>query len=486
MAFMHPPQQFCLAPFLPVSHAAELLKSKLDDIGSVSLTTNAINQQQQQQDEPRERTWQEERRAAAAAAAAAAPGAMGAAAAGHWGNSGAAPMLAGGAMGPPGLMAMAGGGGMAGGAPPMAGRPGMTAAMMELDVASFAPLLLAAGAERNQRLGLVLALVQLRCWAPAWALIDRLAARGLHAVAWPPLTQALLAAVSAHVDPLYKLLVPRGGAAPCALDTGEALPALPPLPGDALALLQRLGAFVYSDVQLLFKLVRLLRCHLQLHCGVGREGDAAPAPAPAAGVEDGAAAAASEGAPSMAATEAEAAALKAAERVISGCVLPASMLVPANAALSSELWCLLSLLPYRTRFRLYGEAREATAAIPTTLAAPPSAAAAAAGSGPGPGPAAAALLVAASRLAAWETRRVLKRLARPERDEGGRERRETKEAMRPYARMLAKAAHATPLAVMDVLIQMVESYTNQIEQIVDALKFMSPLSFDVLTYTVRR
>jgi hypothetical protein len=40
---------------------------------------------------------------------------------------------------------------------------------------------------------------------------------------------------------------------------------------------------------------------------------------------------------------------------ISTSVLPASTLVPSNAALSDELWQLLRLLPYATRFKLYGE-----------------------------------------------------------------------------------------------------------------------------------
>ena len=116
---------------------------------------------------------------------------------------------------------------------------------------------------------------------------------------------------------------------------------------------------------------------------------------------------------------------------------------------------------------------------------------------------------------------MLKRLARAERDDSGREKRETREAMRPYSRMLGKISHASPLGVLDALVQVVRSkygevlgylfevldlnrlqksyssslwlllihlqvecYSNQIEPVIDALRYMSLLSFDMLTFVV--
>ena len=56
-----------------------------------------------------------------------------------------------------------------------------------------------------------------------------------------------------------------------------------------------------------------------------------------------------------AAAAATASRLRAAEDIISRVLLPASTMVPSNLGLSSEVWCLLSLFPYHTRFRFYGE-----------------------------------------------------------------------------------------------------------------------------------
>ena len=42
------------------------------------------------------------------------------------------------------------------------------------------------------------------------------------------------------------------------------------------------------------------------------------------------------------------------EELAGGCLLPALALTPANPALAGEVWALLKLLPYTTRWRLYG------------------------------------------------------------------------------------------------------------------------------------
>lgn len=49
---------------------------------------------------------------------------------------------------------------------------------------------------------------------------------------------------------------------------------------------------------------------------------------------------------------------------------------------------------------------------------------------------------------------------------------------------LSQVTHSCPLHVMEALVQQVESYPNQIEPVVEALRFMTPLSLDVLTYVI--
>jgi THO complex subunit 2 len=59
------------------------------------------------------------------------------------------------------------------------------------------------------------------------------------------------------------------------------------------------------------------------------------------------------------------------------------------------------------------------------------------------------LLEAASKMGTTEVRRVMRRLHVT----GSQDKRERKRAVAPYARLMAKAAHAVPLAVCEVLAQ---------------------------------
>lgn len=49
---------------------------------------------------------------------------------------------------------------------------------------------------------------------------------------------------------------------------------------------------------------------------------------------------------------------------------------------------------------------------------------------------------------------------------------------------MAKIMHATPLAVSDYVVSLAISYANQQEPIVEALKYLSPLCYDAMTYSI--
>ena len=51
------------------------------------------------------------------------------------------------------------------------------------------------------------------------------------------------------------------------------------------------------------------------------------------------------------------------EELAGGCLLPALALTPANPALAAEVWALLRLLPYATRWRLYSGLRVRPASV---------------------------------------------------------------------------------------------------------------------------
>ncbi|GJM92086.1 hypothetical protein PR202_ga08514 [Eleusine coracana subsp. coracana] len=130
------------------------------------------------------------------------------------------------------------------------------------------------------------------------------------------------------------------------------------------------------------------------------------------------------------------------EEALGSCLLPSLQLIPANPAVDMEIWGVLSLLPYETRFRLYGEWEKETEQNPIVLA--------------------------ARQTAKLDTRRLLKRLA--------------KENLKQLGRMVAKLAHANPMTVLRTIVQQVEAYKDMIMPVVDAFKYLTQLEYDILQY----
>lgn len=67
-----------------------------------------------------------------------------------------------------------------------------------------------------------------------------------------------------------------------------------------------------------------------------------------------------------------------------------------------------------------------------------------------------------------EARKVMRRLA--------------KENVRQYGRLVAKVTHSNPVIVLPLIIDQLQAYDNIIAPVVDAFKFLTPLSFDVLIF----
>jgi THO complex subunit 2 len=141
-----------------------------------------------------------------------------------------------------------------------------------------------------------------------------------------------------------------------------------------------------------------------------------------------------------------------AVEILGSYVMPAAALIPGNVALSLEVWSALSKLPYTQRFCLYGQVRDAAEKSP--------------------------LLRASAKLAETEVRRILRRVTAPA------NRREAKLTMRPLGRMLAKITHANPLAVAEQLLRQVMGMPGMVASISEALKYLIPLAFDVLTFAI--
>eukprot|EP00939_MAST-03C_sp_MAST-3C-sp1_P001797 g1797.t1 len=135
----------------------------------------------------------------------------------------------------------------------------------------------------------------------------------------------------------------------------------------------------------------------------------------------------------------------ALERVLCRVLVPSVSFLGPNPAAAAELWSVLKDLPYSTRYKMYaswkmGDYEMGNEAIVTRI----------------------------ERLALKATKSALKQL--------------TTESQRPVGRKLAKIAHSSPLILLDHIVSRVESYENMIRPVVDAFKFLGPLSLDMLSF----
>ena len=306
---------------------------------------------------------------------------------------------------------------------------GLSSARANLDARPLA--VLAAGgdaANSNQKLALLAALVRTRGDA-ARAVADVVAAgvraSGLEPAAYPPVARALadrllacLADVAAAQPPgaPRSLGVSAGG--PAATTTAADFP--PNAVSDALAL----GVHLFHSPPALTALCRLWSAVVAANL-------------PPAGAT---------------ASPAAKTALATADRLMTTVLMPASSLIPANAASAACLWTCLAPLPYEDRFRFYAAHRAATTTSP--------------------------LLSAASKLAVTEARKVLRRLHAPA------DKRDRRDALAPFGRMLGKAAAAAPLPIAAAVAAQAEAYPNMADPCVDALRYGGPLTLDALTFVI--
>jgi len=135
-------------------------------------------------------------------------------------------------------------------------------------------------------------------------------------------------------------------------------------------------------------------------------------------------------------------------------LVPSLSVFGPNPALSSELWSVLQLLPYSRRYQLYNDWRgtglEQEALHPTSTK---------------------SLVQAKCEMEAGKAARYsLKRLS--------------KDNVRDMGRQVSKVTHSNPLVVLSTILNQIESYGNLIEMMVEAVRFVTPLSLDVLGFCI--
>lgn len=122
-----------------------------------------------------------------------------------------------------------------------------------------------------------------------------------------------------------------------------------------------------------------------------------------------------------------------------------------NPAIAADVWSLLSILPYPTRYSLYRDWRGGGLERAGVSTKP--------------------LFHVQSEMEAGKAARYsLKRLA--------------KDNVRDMGRQVSKVTHSNPLVVFSTILSQVESYDNLIEMMVEAVRFVTPLGLDVLGFCI--
>eukprot|EP01103_Thecamoeba_quadrilineata_P015330 TRINITY_DN480_c0_g2_i3.p1 TRINITY_DN480_c0_g2~~TRINITY_DN480_c0_g2_i3.p1 ORF type:complete len:1658 (-),score=455.84 TRINITY_DN480_c0_g2_i3:20-4993(-) len=132
------------------------------------------------------------------------------------------------------------------------------------------------------------------------------------------------------------------------------------------------------------------------------------------------------------------------EKILSKFLLPALSLISSNPAIVNEVWEILKSLPYQTRYRFYYRWKIAYTKQP--------------------------LLIQSKAVALRETKKIMRRLSI--------------ENVKQLGRMLGKISHNNPIIVFGHIVEQIQHYDNLIQPVVDSLKYITALNFDVITYLI--
>ncbi|XP_068600453.1 THO complex subunit 2 [Brachionichthys hirsutus] len=126
-------------------------------------------------------------------------------------------------------------------------------------------------------------------------------------------------------------------------------------------------------------------------------------------------------------------------------LLPSLSLMECNACMSEELWGLFKLFPYQHRYRLYGQWKN------ETYSGHP-------------------LLVKVKAQTVERAKYIMKRL--------------TKENVKQSGRQIGKLSHSNPTILFEYMLSQIQWYDNLIGPVVDSLKYLTSLNYDVLAYCI--
>uniref|UniRef100_G1QCD4 THO complex subunit 2 n=1 Tax=Myotis lucifugus TaxID=59463 RepID=G1QCD4_MYOLU len=126
-------------------------------------------------------------------------------------------------------------------------------------------------------------------------------------------------------------------------------------------------------------------------------------------------------------------------------LLPSLSLMDCNACMTEELWGMLKTFPYQHRYRLYGQWKNET--YNSSL-----------------------LLVKAKAQTIDKARDIMNHL--------------TKENVKPSGRQIGKLSHSNPAILFDCILAKIQTCDELMAPVVDSLKYLTPLNYDVLAYCI--
>ncbi|CAH8526766.1 unnamed protein product [Dicrocoelium dendriticum] len=126
-------------------------------------------------------------------------------------------------------------------------------------------------------------------------------------------------------------------------------------------------------------------------------------------------------------------------------LLPSLSMVDANCCLAEEVWQLLRFMPYDHRYRLYGQWKHTSCQNEPKI-------------------------IRKKAQVVVNAKSILKRLS--------------KENIKPMGRQLGKLSHGTPGILFDQVLNTIQLFTNLVGLVVEALKYVSSLGYDVLAFSI--
>ncbi|KAL8617110.1 hypothetical protein ACOMHN_014280 [Nucella lapillus] len=131
--------------------------------------------------------------------------------------------------------------------------------------------------------------------------------------------------------------------------------------------------------------------------------------------------------------------------IVDDSLLPAMALLPGNCCMTEEVWGLVKHYPYEIRYRMYGHWKNEVYLTHPKL-----------------------IRVKADTLE--RAKYIMRRIS--------------KETVKPCGRQLGKLGHSNPGVLFELVLSQIQRYDNFISPVVDSLKYLTSMSYDILAYCI--